>query len=245
LIDSAEGALHATAARQQQLAQTIEQAPPALSQLRSSLVSLQRVAVPLGPAAQALQLTAPELTDVLRQLPSIRGVAMATLATAQRTAPDLSGIARSATPLIQALNPVSSTLARFATALDPVSATLDSGAPDILGTLEGWARAIQKRDGVSHVFRGELNLSPEIATSLIKEFVLGVPAGTRPSAPHHAAPTSKVTPPNAPSPTIPTKPRSPIGAIKSALPALGTTVSKTIGGGTSGLAALLGYLLKR
>lgn len=246
LVDSAEGALRVTAARQQQLAQTIAQAPSTVAQLRSSLVSLQRAAGPLGPAAQALQATAPRLTAVLRQLPAVRGVATATLGTATRVAPDLSSLAQAATPLIRALKPTAARLDRFATALGPVSSTLDSGATNILGTLEGWARAIQKRDGVGHVFRGELNLSPEIATSLINEFVLGPPVGARGRSSRHGsrpAPAPSVAPRASGPGASPTQP-SPATPGEPLIPVLGSTLAKTAAGATSGLSSLLGYLLK-
>jgi hypothetical protein len=38
---------------------------------------------------------------------------------------------------------------------------LDDGAPDLLGVLEGWARATQGKDKASHVFRFGLTIGAE------------------------------------------------------------------------------------
>jgi hypothetical protein len=48
----------------------------------------------------------------------------------------------------------------FAGAFDPVTQTLDKGIADVLGVLEGWARATQAKDGASHVFRFGATVSP-------------------------------------------------------------------------------------
>jgi hypothetical protein len=76
-------------------------------------------------------------------------------------------LAVQATPVVQHLRPTAARLNTFATALNPVSATLDTGTPDLLGFLEGWARAIQVKDGESHVFRNQLNLTSDLVTHIL------------------------------------------------------------------------------
>jgi hypothetical protein len=57
----------------------------------------------------------------------------------------------------------------------PVSARLDGAATDILSVIENWALAIQTRDGVGHLFRVSLSLTPEILRQL-GTYIKGAPS---------------------------------------------------------------------
>jgi hypothetical protein len=67
---------------------------------------------------------------------------------------------------VRRLRPLTGELAVFASAFDPVTRTLDQGAADVLGVLEGWARSTQARDAASHVFRFGVTVGPGTFTSL-------------------------------------------------------------------------------
>ena len=168
---SAAGALATTASRQRALRHTIARAPATVEQLRSSLRRLQTAVAPLGPTASQLRRTAAPLASLLRELPDVERAARSTLDTARAASGDLTRLARAGTPLVRRLGPTSRRLATFATSLAPVSTLLDEGTADLLGTLEGWARAIQLRDGPSHFFRGQLVLSPDLVTALVDSYI--------------------------------------------------------------------------
>src|SRR5581483_6537041 len=44
----------------------------------------------------------------------------------------------------------------------PLSGWLGLASPDLFSIFSSWSHAIQSRDGVSHIFNGDLYLNPEI-----------------------------------------------------------------------------------
>jgi virulence factor Mce-like protein len=152
--------------RSRELGETIRRAPATLVAARRALAALEGAAIPLGPAARGLRVTAPQLTATLKQLPAFASAARPTLRSLLRVAPKLREFGRSGAPLVRRLRPLTGELARFATAFDPVDQTLDTGVGDILGVLEGWARSTQARDTASHVFRFGVTLGPGTITAL-------------------------------------------------------------------------------
>ncbi|MEA2170916.1 MAG: phospholipid/cholesterol/gamma-HCH transport system substrate-binding protein [Solirubrobacteraceae bacterium] len=173
MVDVAGQATTTLAERQAALRATLARAPGALSTLQRFLGELRTTTVPLGPAARNLTATAPQLSAVLDQIDPTRRAAAPALATAIDVAPDLTHLARAATPVLRKANPTVASLARTGTALEPVSHTLDRSADNIIAILDNWSRAIQFRDGPSHVFRGQASVTPETLRSIIDRELAG------------------------------------------------------------------------
>ena len=194
LVSSASGTLATLGARQQQLGQTVAKAPAALVSLRRTLSALQGAAIPLGPAARGLEATAPKLTATLLQLPKFYSAAKPALDTIRQVSPSLQRLGTKGSPVVAKLAPLATELASFATSFDPVTKTLDSGAADALGVLEGWARSTQSRDNASHIFRFGLTVSPETFTDLAP--LLKTPAlnSKHASTPKHIVSLPKLLP---------------------------------------------------
>ena len=154
---------------------------------------------------------------------------------------------------MQRLQSLTTELGPFSAALDPVSRTLDKGTPDILGVLEGWARATQGRDGSSHVFRFGLTVSPDTFSSLAPLFaatkggagkVLGnaVKAATTVNRVLGVQPShSSAGTPAAPSAQTPKQLQSAAQGLLQQLGLGGTPTGPSL---QSSLQGLLGYLLK-
>jgi phospholipid/cholesterol/gamma-HCH transport system substrate-binding protein len=157
------------AAKRAQLAATLERAPGTLATLRRFLVKLQSTTVPLGPAAVDITHTAPVLNQTLAQLEPFRQAAEPTLREATSVAPDLTRLAVGATPVIRQATPVIASLATFAEALQPISSILNGSADNLVAILQNWSDAIQFRDGLSHVFRGEATSTPQIVESMVNQ----------------------------------------------------------------------------
>lgn len=178
LITSAEGAFVSIDSRRTALGAALESGPAAVRELREALVELERAAGPLGPASRGLEATAAPLTDTLRELPSFVNAARPTLRTARSVAPMLGRLAREASPVVNRLGPAGKSLRTFAKSLRPVSNLLDDGVADTLGVLQGWARSIQNRDGVGHVFRVSVELGGDMLNTL-DSYVKGPEAAKR------------------------------------------------------------------
>ena len=250
LVGAAAGTLSTLAAHEQQLGATVARAPATLVSARRALAALEGAAIPLGPAAQGLARTAPPLTATLNALPALTAAARPTLTTIRNVSPTLTQLGRNATPVVQRLQSLTTELGPFSAALDPVSRTLDKGTPDVLGVLEGWARATQGRDGSSHVFRFGLTVSPDTFSSLAPLFAATKATAGKPasSALKAATTVSRVigTPPSQTSAGAPQSAaaKQQQSAAQGLLQQLGLGGASTGPSLQSSLQGLLGYLLK-
>jgi phospholipid/cholesterol/gamma-HCH transport system substrate-binding protein len=195
LVNRAGEAMHSVAARRAQLALSLERAPGALVKLQRFLARLEQTTVPLGPAARTLSAVAPSLTTTLAAIEPFRRSAAPALDEALAAVPALEQAAARVTPVVRQAGPAVGALRDLLVAAPPASAALDEGIDDTLGFVEGWARAIQLRDGVGHVFRGHLGLSPEALDSAVRQ-LLAQSAPARVRHPHrHRRPAAPRVPP--------------------------------------------------
>jgi phospholipid/cholesterol/gamma-HCH transport system substrate-binding protein len=243
------------AERRAELASTLAQAPPALATLQTFLTKLRATTVPLAPAARDITATAPVLTSTLAQLNPFRQAAVPTLNEATAVAPELTRLATGATPVVQQATPVVGQLATFSQSFAPISEILNHSVDNLVAILQNWSRAIQLRDGLSHIFRGEYGFTPQILTSMIDQLqqagVLGSlkraaaeitkaqPRSQTQQLPAGAGSAGRATP--ATTPANHAAPSSPSASTAPTAPPQGA-------GGSSGgsvLGSLLDFLLKR
>jgi phospholipid/cholesterol/gamma-HCH transport system substrate-binding protein len=156
-------------ARRAQLAATLASAPRTLATMQTFLGKLQRTTVPLGPAADDIAATAPALDATLAQLEPFRQEAQPTLNEATDVAPELTQLAAGATPVVRRATPVVASLATFSGALKPISSIVTRTSDNLVAILQNWSRAIQFRDGLSHVFRGEATMTPQTVISMVNQ----------------------------------------------------------------------------
>ena len=204
--------LDVIASRRAALGETVRRAPAALVATRRALTALEGAAIPLAPAARGLRATAPQLTATLNELPPFTEASRPTLRTVRRVSPTLGKLGRRGAPVVRDLRPLTRELATFSAASDPVTRTLDTGggAADILGVLEGWARATQAHDGASHIFRFGLTVGPGAIANLFPTFAskprAGQPAKRTPA---HARKAPAAGPAPAAQPRSPARRSSP------------------------------------
>jgi phospholipid/cholesterol/gamma-HCH transport system substrate-binding protein len=206
LIDVVGQSAATVSARPAQLAGTLERGPRALSTLRLFLAKLREATTPLGPAARDITATAPEISRTLEQLGPFRSAAAPALEQAVDVAPKLSGLATGATPVLRRAAPTASALARLAADAKPVGGALDHSADNIIAVVDNWSKAVQFRDGLSHVFRGEASFSPDQLTSVIDRLPAKLDAKrakTRPQTPTLAPPSAVEPSRAAPLPKVP------------------------------------------
>ncbi|MCW3064946.1 MAG: Virulence factor Mce family protein, partial [Solirubrobacterales bacterium] len=165
--------------------------------------------------------------------PKFYASARPTLDVIRQVAPTLQKLGTRGAPVVARLRPLTTELATFATSFDPVTKTLDQGAPDVLGVTEGWARATQARDAGSHVFRFGLTVGADTFTSLLP--LLG--AATNAKAGGTNAPTHATAPKALTASPPATKPATPIAPTAPTLPQLTS-------GPVKGVQSLLDFLLK-
>lgn len=235
LIDSAGSVMDTTAQNQASLVQTLDDAPATLRSAQRFLAQLKQTTLPLGPAASDITQTAPRLTAALDQIPAFQRAAQPALTSAERVAPQLTRLAVGATPVITAAGPVARSVATFATDAKPLTYAAGQSIDNLLGLIEGWARSIQGRDGIGHVFHGRALIGPELINSLVNS--LSTPTASNRRAQHAAKPNANPSPGTQPAATPTTTTpssgtRAPLGGVVSGL-----------GGAASGLTSTLGHLL--
>lgn len=167
MIDATGRTAQAVTGRRAQLRATLARAPQTLTTLRAFLADLKATTEPLGPAAREISASAPELSAVLAEVKPFARSARPTLEKATDVAPQLTRLADGATPVLRRARPTVRTLDQLARALPGLTDTLDKSSDNILAILENWSRAIQFRDGMGHVFRGEASLPPDLVLTML------------------------------------------------------------------------------
>ena len=167
VVDRAGAAMTATAERRRELGATLERLPGTLASLNGFLGELDRTTGPLGSAARALTATSSPLERTLAELPGFERAARPALAKATEVSLLITSLAKTGTPVLDAARPTVASLQQLATDAPPLTHAADASIADILNTVEGWSRAIQTRDGLSHVFRGKASLSTDTLRTLV------------------------------------------------------------------------------
>jgi phospholipid/cholesterol/gamma-HCH transport system substrate-binding protein len=231
-VDAAERTLQTAASRRAQLGQTLAAAPGALWQLRDTLVRLQSTARQLGPLGVGLQRSAPELTPVLQQFPSFAAQTTRAMELARQAAPPLAAMASQGTPTVARLATTGASLQTFGQHGAPVFASADASFNDLLGFMEGWARTIQERDGIGHVFRTRETIGSDALQHLIDTYVLEQ-TGTAQKTSRQAAPARR-QPASAPAPVstrpTPTKTSGPSDVAGQVISGVSSLVNHTVPG---------------
>jgi virulence factor Mce-like protein len=229
VIDGADGVLRTTAQRQAALRETLARAPGTLRVARRVLADMEATTVPLRPAADAIRATAPALTDTLAQLPGFQKAAEPTLQRATDVAPTLTKLAAGATPVLRRARPTLTALQSVASTSKPLTDVLRVSIDDGLGLAEGWARAIQTRDKLGHVFRGRAILPVNTLASLVARLVSQQPASAAKKAAPSLRPQRDPDPQAASTPTAPPPAGSAPKLPKLPLPHVPTVVSDVNG----------------
>jgi len=223
LVDTAGGTSASFAAKRAELVQTLERAPATLTALRGALAELRDTAPPLRQAARAITASAPALTQTLDELEPFRRAAAPALDELRRAAPSIARLGRRAAPVVRRATPTLSALSRFSTSLAPVTRTLGLTAVDLMATLQGWSRAIQARDGISHMFRAKVVMNPESFNSIVNR--LTGPSKKKQKAPARKKPAlnellpalTGERPATSEQPAKPAAPANPVGRTVDAL----------------------------
>lgn len=159
--------MRTVAVRRAALRETLKRAPATLRSAQRFLTDLRGTTTPLGPAARALTASAPPLTETLARIGPFEAAARPALRQAISVAPQLTALGLQATPVVRRAVPTARTLNGFASDLAPASSAANLTVDDLLSVLEGWSRSIQSRDGISHFFRANISISPDLIQSLV------------------------------------------------------------------------------
>jgi phospholipid/cholesterol/gamma-HCH transport system substrate-binding protein len=230
LVTIAGQAATTVAERNTALRATLAKAPATLSALQRFLSSLQRASQPLGPAARLITATAPVLSGTLQELAPFQRAAQPTLGQAKAVAPQLTALGEQATPVLAQATPTLGSLATLAGALPHLSNTLGLTSDDLMAILQGWSRAIQTRDGLTHMFRAKVNFNMDT----LRDAILRL----QPPRTSHG----KARPVSTPSPTAgrPTPGSAPTRPTVPSLPGVVQQVSSVVQQATGAVQQLTG-----
>lgn len=157
------------AARRGELRETLSRAPGTLRELRTFLAELRKTTGPLRTTAQHLTRSAAPLDQTLAQLEPFRRAATPALATARRIAPSVTSTATKLTPVLrQARGTVAELRTTAEKDLPGITDITDRSINNVMAVVENWARAIQFRDGMGHVFRGEASVGMDLLVSAVE-----------------------------------------------------------------------------
>lgn len=213
LVDRLGAAAETGATKRAQLRATLAQAPGGLRTLRTFLAELRRTTAPLRPAARQLTAAAAPLRSTLDEVAPFTAAATPALGRAVDVAPTLTKLAAKATPVLRSAAPTLHVL-RATTGIDlpPVLDTTDRALNNTLAVIDNWSGAIQYRDGLGHVFRGEASITPDMLNSIVERLLAKQDRG-RGKARKPARPAPKAPSVTLPRPAVPAPPTVP-GVVK-------------------------------
>jgi phospholipid/cholesterol/gamma-HCH transport system substrate-binding protein len=162
LLTAAGGATQTFADKADALARTVQLAPPFFREVKVWFAALANGANHLNTVAPGLTQSMAPLDQTLKEIGPFASAAVPTLNKAAQVAPSLSDLALQATPTLRQAGPTLASLSTLAKLSQPLSAWLGLSSPDLFGIFDSWTHAIQSRDGVSHIFNGDLYLNPQI-----------------------------------------------------------------------------------
>lgn len=166
VIGSSSQAAGVLAARAADLRQTVTGGPSAVATLTRVLDQGAPVVHELiGPAGDVAD-AAPLVNRVLSDVRPFTAAAVPSLNRAAAVAPTLDRLAVKATPTVAAALPTVTSLQNIARLAQPLSTWLGLSSQDFFNVFAGWSRAIQFRDGLGHIFNGDVNLNPEIVLNV-------------------------------------------------------------------------------
>lgn len=170
MIDVLGRTMEVAAERRESLRETIRRAPGALRATRGLLAELRETTAPLALTSRQLAATAPPLQEALDRLEPFRLAAQPALRTlAQETSPALSRLVRDGSRPLRRLVPLVGDVKRLSKRqVPPVGKALDGSIDNLLATVHNWSRAIQFRDRLGRIFRGEATIAPDLYDSLLE-----------------------------------------------------------------------------
>jgi phospholipid/cholesterol/gamma-HCH transport system substrate-binding protein len=272
VISSSAGATTTLAIQAGNLARTVQGVDSVERTFTNFFVQITPEIYRLVPVANQLTQTAPRLNELLRAVKPFTRAAVPTLNQAAAVAPDLTRLAVRATPTVKAAVPTLASLQNLAKLGRPGSDWLGLSANDLVSIIANWSKAVQYRDGIGHVFGGEIYLDPQIVLGVANKGataaqrahnlldvlnpaivrtlgISGAQAAARKLLAGAGSVIKKVT--SFPTPH-PAPSSTPAGPTRKAPPATGSgagtnpvlsPVNKGLGAVTSGLGGLLGGLV--
>jgi ABC-type transporter Mla subunit MlaD len=162
LIDQANGAAGTLGARAGSLATTVRGGPHLLISVDRAFSTLNVALRALHPELPVIAAAAPRLDALLHAVKPFTKAAVPTLNRAASVAPTLTELADRATPTVREAVPTLASLDNIATLASPLSAWLGLSAQKLINAVGSWPQALEYRDGISHIFNGDLYLDPNI-----------------------------------------------------------------------------------
>lgn len=206
MVDRLGRTTETVAAKRVELGDTLRTAPAALASARSFLGELRRTTGPLATTARQLTDTAPSLLTTIDRIEPFRAAAAPTLSAVRTAAPSLSRLTTSTRTSLKGAVPALTSLRDASVNEVPgVGDALDGSIDNLLATVENWSRAIQFRDGLSHIFRGEAAFAPSLYERILDNLIpkSGRRKTTRPRRERRPAPSTSA-PARGRSPQVPT-----------------------------------------
>ncbi|GAA5129527.1 MlaD family protein [Haloechinothrix salitolerans] len=169
LVQATSELTAATAAEQRHLRDTLTQLPATLTEARKVLGQLAGTAEQATPTLKALRPTTDQLSTLSAELKTFAKSATPALAKTQPVLDRANKLLSAARPVAAQLRHASPDLRSVASDARPIVASLAKNIGDVLDFVRYWALATNGYDGISHYFRGQLVISPQMAEMLLPQ----------------------------------------------------------------------------
>lgn len=162
LVATAARLTGTTSRQHQQLAATIEQLPATLQAARGTLGKLAGTAEATAPTLRALRPMTDDLTAISGELRAFSSSATRAMAHAEPVLEHAHKLLVQARPVAAELRKTAPRLRSASGNARPVVEALAGNIGNVLDFIRNWALTTNGRDGISHYFRAQLVISPEM-----------------------------------------------------------------------------------
>lgn len=159
----------ASAAEQRNLKGALTQLPGTLREARTVLGQLAGTAEQTTPTLKALRPTTDKLSTLSAEIETFAKSATPALAKTKPVLDRADRLLSQARPVAAQLRHASPDLRAVAANARPVVTSLANNIGDVLDFVKYWALATNGQDGISHYFRGQLVISPQMAEMLLPQ----------------------------------------------------------------------------
>ncbi|WP_245818829.1 MlaD family protein [Haloechinothrix alba] len=169
LVEATSQLTAVTAEEQRHLRDTLTQLPGTLAEARNVLGRLAGTAEQTTPTLEALRPTTDDLEELSAEVESFANSATPALASTEPVLDRGEELLSEARPVTAQLRQASPDLRSVASDAQPIVDSLAGSIGDVLDFIRYWALATNGHDGISHYFRGQLVVSPQMAEMLLPQ----------------------------------------------------------------------------
>ncbi|MDN5746153.1 MAG: MCE family protein, partial [Nocardioidaceae bacterium] len=181
LVGSSDKVLMAVRERQEKLNKTLAKLPGTLRVLRSTMGNLRSAAKDTAPTLKKLRPLTDKLPEFSNELRAFSDALDPALATSEPVLKEAKRLIVAARPVAADLRTSGPKLAKTTSGTQKLVRDLTANRDALFGFVRNWALSTNGADGISHYFRAQFTLHPDMITGLLTDLSTSKPTDSKSS----------------------------------------------------------------